>query len=51
MYWLLFKLVVLTFVPMPVNPKLTRPDKTKNLWTFTCDEWKSVYQLGKLHYS
>jgi hypothetical protein len=50
MYWILFKMVVLSFVPLPLNPKLTRPDPTKNLWTFTCDEWRSVYQLAKLHY-
>jgi hypothetical protein len=46
-WWLLF---TLSFVPLPVNPKLTRPDPKKNFWTFTCDEWKSPYQLVKIHY-
>ena len=46
MYWLLLKLVVLSFVPLPINPKLTRPDPTKNFWTFACDEWRSPYQLA-----
>ena len=50
MYWLLLKLVVLTFVPLPLNPKLTRPDPKKNLWTFACDGWKSPYQLAKVFY-
>jgi hypothetical protein len=50
MYWILLKIVALTFVPLPVNPKVTRPDPKKNFWTFTCDEWKSPYQLAKLHY-
>lgn len=50
MYWILLKMVVLSFVPLPFNPKLTRPDPVKNLWTFTCDEWRSVYQLAVAHY-
>jgi len=45
MYWTLFKILVVTFAPLPVNPKLTRPDPKKNFWTFACDEWKSPYQL------
>lgn len=50
MYWLLLKLVALTFMPLPVNPKVGRPDPKKNFWTFTCDEWKSPYQLVKVLY-
>jgi hypothetical protein len=50
MYLILFKMVVLAFVPLPLNPKLIRPDPTKNLWTFTCDAWRSVYQLALAHY-
>lgn len=44
------KLVVLIFVPLPIDPKLTRPDPKKNLWTFTCDAWMSPYQLAKVAY-
>jgi hypothetical protein len=51
MYWLLLKLVFLTFVPLPINPKVTRPDPQKLFWTFTCDEFKSPYQLAKLFYT
>ena len=50
MYWLFLKLIVASFVPLPINPKVTRPIPTKNFWTFTCDEWKSAYQIAKLHY-
>lgn len=50
-WWLLLKLVALTFVPLPVNPKLTRPDPKKNFWTFACDEWKSPYQIAKVFYA
>ena len=50
MYWLLFKLVLASFVPLPINPKLTRPDPVKNFWTFSCDEWRSPYQLAVMHY-
>jgi hypothetical protein len=49
--WLLLKLVLVTFVPLPVNPKLTRPDPKKNFWTFACDEWKSPYQLARVIYA
>jgi hypothetical protein len=50
MYWFLFKIVVLTFVPLPVNPKITRPDPKKNFWNFSCDEFKSSYQIMKMFY-
>lgn len=51
MYWLLLKLVFLTFVPLPINPKVTRPDPQKLFWTFTCDEFKSPYQLARMFYT
>jgi hypothetical protein len=50
MYWLLLKLTLLTFVPLPVRPKLTRPDPAKNLWTFECDRWISPYHLAVMYY-
>ena len=50
-WWLLLKLILVTFVPLPINPKLTRPDPKKNFWTFSCDEWKSSYQLVKVAYA
>lgn len=50
MYWELFKIIMMTFTPMPINPKLTRPDPTKNSWTFSCDEFKSAYQIIKNFY-
>ena len=50
MYWILFKLIVLSFVPLPLNPKLTRPDPNKNFWTFECDGFKSCYEAAKVLY-
>jgi hypothetical protein len=50
MYWLLLKLTLLTFVPLPVNPKLTRPDPIKNFWTFECEKWISPYQMAVMYY-
>jgi hypothetical protein len=51
MYWFLIKLIALTFVPIPINPKVTRPDNKKLFWTFQCDEFKSAYQLAKIFYT
>jgi hypothetical protein len=51
MYWFLLKLVLLTFVPLPIHPKLSRPDRSKNFWTFECDEWKSPYQVARVFYN
>ena len=51
MWWVLFKLMVMTFVPLPINPKINRPDRTKLFWTFTCDEFKSPYQIAKIFYT
>jgi hypothetical protein len=50
MYWLLFKLVVLAFVPLPVNPKLARPDPKKNFWTFECDAFTSGFKVAQIFY-
>lgn len=51
MFWVFLKFVVLSFIPLPIHPKITRPDPTKNFWTFTCDEFKSPYQLAKVFYT
>ena len=51
MYWFLFKLMVLTFVPLPINPRVARPDPKKLFWTFECDEFKSPYQIAKIFYT
>jgi hypothetical protein len=51
MYWILFKIIVLAFVPLPIHPKITRPDPKKNFWNFSCDEFKSPYQLAKVFYT
>jgi hypothetical protein len=50
MFWILLKLVFFTFVPLPIHPKITRPDPKKNVWTFACDEFKSPYQIAKVFY-
>jgi hypothetical protein len=51
MYWTLFKIVVMAFVPIPINPKLTRPDPKKNFWTFQCDGFTSCFNTAKLFYT
>lgn len=51
MYWLLFKIVVLTFVPLPLNPKLARPDPKKHFWTFECDGFTSCFETAKIFYT
>lgn len=47
MYWFLARLLVLVFAPLPVGARITRPDRTKNEWVFTCREWKSPYRLAQ----
>ncbi len=47
MYWLLLKLIVLTFMPLPIGAKIVRPDPTKNEWIFSCREWKSPYSVSR----
>jgi hypothetical protein len=51
MYWQLFQIIVFTFVPLPIQPKIKRPDPTKNLWTFECEGFTSCYELSKLFYT
>lgn len=48
--WTLFKVVALTFVPIPVRPVLKRPDLSKNFWTFECEGFTSCYDLAKTFY-
>jgi hypothetical protein len=50
-WWLLFKMVVLTFVPLPLNPKITRPDPNKHFWTFECTGFTSCFKTFKIFYS
>jgi hypothetical protein len=47
----MIKLVALSFVPLPINPRLARPDPKKLFWTFTCDEFKSPFQIAKIFYT
>jgi hypothetical protein len=51
MYWFIIKLFALSLVPLPINPKITRPDPKKLFWTFTCDEFKSAFQISKIFYT
>ena len=41
------KVVALAFVPIPVNPYVTRSDKP-NTWTLTCDGFTSLFQEAKV---
>ena len=50
MYWTIFKIVFVTLVPLPVNPRLKRPDPTKNMWTFECDGFTSCFEEAKIFY-
>jgi hypothetical protein len=43
-------MVVVTFIPLPLNPKLTRPDPAKNFWTFECDGFTSCFDTAKIFY-
>jgi len=51
MLWILFKMFVLTFAPLPIHPKITRPDPKRNVWMFSCDEFKSPFQLISAFYT
>ena len=46
--WTFLKIVALAFVPVPVYPRLNRPDPAKNLWTFECSGFTSVFQEAKV---
>jgi hypothetical protein len=58
MYWQLFQIAVLSFVPLfPVNATIHRPDPTKNLWTLECEGFetypsvlKKIFLKAKLFY-
>ena len=50
MLWFVAKCLALVFVPIPVNPKITRLSAQRYIWTFACDEFKTPYQLMMLHY-
>ena len=44
MYWEIFNTLVLLFSPIvPVNPKLKRPNPSKNFWTFECDSFTTAW--------
>jgi hypothetical protein len=43
----ILKVVALAFVPIPVNPCVTRTDKP-NTWTLTCDGFTSLFQEAKV---
>ena len=51
MNWNLFKIVLTVFVPLPINPRLKRPDPAKNFWTFECDGFTSCFQAAKVFYT
>jgi hypothetical protein len=39
--------IISVIIPIPLNPRLNRPDSTKNFWTFECDGFTSVFQEAK----
>ena len=43
----LFKVVALAFLPIPINPCVSRTDKP-NTWTLTCDGFTSLFQEAKV---
>ena len=45
MFWNLFRLALWSLVPLPVNPVVSRPDKAKNLWTFSCDSFTTPFEI------
>lgn len=51
MYWTLFKIVFAVFVPLPINPRIKRPDPVKNVWTFECDGFASCFETSKVFYT
>jgi hypothetical protein len=51
MYWILFKIIVLTIVPLPVHPKITRPDPKENFWNFSCDGFTSCFKMARIFYT
>ena len=51
MYWTLFRIFLSVFVPLPINPRLKRPDPSKNFWTFECDGFVSCFNAAKVFYT
>jgi len=51
MYWTIFKIVFATFVPLPINPRIKRPDPTKNMWTFECDGFTTCFKEAQVFYT
>ena len=52
MYWQLFQIAVLSFVPIfPVNATVHRPDPAKNLWTFECEGFETYLSVLKRIYN
>lgn len=45
MFWNLIRLALWSLVPLPVNPVVSRPDKAKNLWTFSCDSFTTPFEI------
>jgi len=45
MFWNLIRLALWSLVPLPVNPVVSRPDKSKNLWTFSCDSFTNPLEI------
>lgn len=50
MYWQILQIILFTFVPLPIRPKLTRPDPKKNFWTFECEGFTSCYKVARVFY-
>jgi hypothetical protein len=51
MYLKLVCLVLSIFVPLPLYPRVKRPDPTKNFWTFECEGFSSCYTAAKMFYN
>jgi hypothetical protein len=45
MFWNFVRLVLWSLVPLPVNPVVSRPDKAKNLWNFSCDSFTTPMEI------
>lgn len=45
MFWNFVRLVLWSLVPLPVNPVVSRPDKSKNFWTFSCDSFTTPFEI------
>jgi len=45
--WTFLKCVALAFVPIPINPWISKTDKP-NTWSLTCDGFTSLFQEAKV---